>query len=149
MNTLDATTLTNIHSALKQQLRTVTGIPDDTLWAIENRKFDPPAPAKDAMWLRETFVPQKDATASLQGSGRLYRMMGSWLVDLFVPVESGTSAIDAVVSGILAAFVTSVSSTFAGQLVEFRLSFAGNGMPENGWFYRPVTVAWRADVVTP
>lgn len=149
MNTLDATTLPTIHSALKQALRAVPGVPADEFWSAENRLFKAPPSDKDALWLREMFVPQNSGTASLQSANRTYRMLGSWIVDFFVAINGGVAAIDAIVSALVAATVTSSTVSYAGQLVEFRGAFVNSPPPANGWFQRSVTVTWRADVITP
>lgn len=139
----------NVHSALKQQLKTVSGIPADALWATENVDFEKPSPTAGTPWLRETFDPQPNVQASLGNVSRKIRQPGVWTLQLFVPKNSGKQYVEGLAGRIVAAFAPGGTLSYGGQLVDIRSAFATRGLPEPDWYAQLVTITWRADNYTP
>lgn len=142
--------LVNVHTALKTQLATVSGIPDLQYWATENEDFEKPKVGEliagaAPIWLRETFAPQPNKQASLGMSGYLVRQPGSWMLQVFVPKGTGKQFVEALAGRICAAFAPGSVCSANGQLVIIRTSNAPQGSNSDDWYLQPVTITWRAD----
>lgn len=147
MSALLSTSNSKIRAGLRQRLSEVSGIPAVRYWARQNRDFT--KPDQSIAWLREAFVPQTNAAASVSGEARLIRHNGVYSIDLFFPLGKGTNEADTLCDAIISRFAPGSSYVYEGQVIRIKSAYAGPAQPqEQLWYFRPVTIVWQADNTT-
>jgi hypothetical protein len=141
-----------LRAALRTRLLTVSGIPAQALWSLENREFTKPNvdSATPVVWLRERLAPQANQTASLGDRDRLVRLNGAYFVDLFFPKALGAKPADDLVGAMQQTFAPGSHIVYQTLVVRLRNIWSSTGIATtDGWYMRPVTITWQTDNVTP
>lgn len=129
----------DIRAALESRLALTPGLPTARAW--ESVSFDPPAIS--VPYVRATLQPLSSRPATI-GNSPLYRHEGLFLIDLFYPSGTGPGDAEAMADVVRARFPVPGTLAKNGQPVLVRYAERGAGLPADGRYLVPVTVAWRA-----
>lgn len=143
-----ATMMSNVRTALRTRLWSVSGIPAAPYRKLENVEFDLRT-VIDQTWVREqtrfgAWTPQ------LVGGNtgvQLYECSGSYMVDLFYPKFKSTTASDTLTAAVRNAFAGGVSLP-AGDVSVFiiRNTCPGEIEDKDGWYFHPIFIEWRTHI---
>ena len=127
-----------IRQTLRIQLRTVAGLPADAAQSWENRAFNPPNPP--APWIRATLLPVSErliATNQVMG-------IGIFVVDVFVPVASGTETAEDLSLAIANAFKPASSLVGVGVTISlYRTERKPALVMDEIWYHVPIHINYR------
>jgi hypothetical protein len=140
----------NIRQALRTRLWTVSGIPPASNRKIENVELDLKALAGQT-WVRE-YTRFSDLSSSFLGSSadmpQRYTQAGAYMIDLFFPKGTSTTAADTLEGEVLDAFAPGRTLTISGISVLILGSSASSQQDDSdGWYFRPLLVRWECHVV--
>jgi hypothetical protein len=130
-----------IRSALRSQLRTVTGYPGDSLVAWEGLLFQRSAPtvppAAPVVWIRETFMPSSE---QLVATGYI-EALGLVQFGVCYQANQGIGAADDLADAIIASFRPGLT---LANLVWITQAQRARSITEADWIQVPVSIYWRA-----
>jgi len=132
------TAMTDIRSALEQQVITVSGFPNSSNRAWENVRFEP---TEGTTWARMNIIPSAMRPA-VRGASPQLLYEGLFLVDIFAPEGNGANGADTLADAVRAAFTVDDVLTVNSTNVRFRYSERGQGLVDSPWYQVPVSVAW-------
>jgi len=135
---------------LRDQLLTASPLPAAPFQAWENRPFETPPVAAGNEWFRESLVVLSEVLEAFE----MTTVLGIVTYDVFAPKGEGTETIGAITEAIKTVMkpgqnLVNVSATCKIHI--FR-SERGAGRTDTfgaAWYTVPVTVFWRAHVITP
>jgi len=125
--------------ALIQQLLTVNSAlftTDDI--AYENNVFNP---ENKTAWIESFFIPATtDATS--KGVGTTYEDRGIFQVSVYVKLNSGSYDNDQlqIIDDVMLAFKSNSSIVYNNQQVDILNSTVNNGLPNESWFKRDISI---------
>lgn len=128
----------DIRAALEQQLAGTTGLPTARSW--EAVTFDPPAVS--VPYVRASYQPTSSRPVTM-GNAPMFQHLGLFLVDVFYPIGQGPKLAEAMADAVRARFKIPTTLVQNGSRVAIRYAERGAGLPADGRFLVPVTVAWR------
>jgi hypothetical protein len=128
----------DIRAALETQLANTAGLPTARNW--EAVTFDPPAVS--VPYVRASYQPTSSRAVTM-GNAPVFLHLGLFLVDLFYPLGQGPKAAEAMADAVRARFKIPLMLVQNGTRVAIRYCERGAGLPADGRFLVPVTVAWR------
>lgn len=146
----------NVLSALRQHAMGTVGFPGISSVAWENRGFRPPggeriasdAALPDDLWIGERYAPGPLEEVGF-GDRILLRSIGVYFLDVFARRGEGTRAAWAMAGELLARFHPKSDIAYDGQVVVLRRVYASRGREDAAYYQVPVTIEWRADVLSP
>lgn len=135
---------------LRNQLLTASPLPAAPFQAWQNRPFETPSPAAGNEWFRETL----SVVSEILEAFEMTRVLGIVTYDFFAPKGDGTETIGAITKAVKTVMkpgqnLTDISAECPIHIVR---STRGAGRPDTedpAWYTVPVTVFWRAHVITP
>lgn len=136
--------LQDVRAALETRLAGTPGLPAARAW--ESVHFDPPTAGTP--YVRATFQPTSSRAVTV-GSTPLYTHSGVFLIDLLYPSGVGPQTAEGMADAIRLRFPVTVTLAQNGSQVRIRYAERGPGLPVDGRFLVPVTVAWRCHSAQP
>lgn len=135
---------------LRNQLFTASPLPGAAFQAWQNRPFETPSTGDGKEWFRETLAVVSEILTAFE----MTEVLGIVTYDFFTPTGSGTETIGAITKAVKMAMkpgqnLTDVAAECPIHIVR---STRGAGRPDSedpAWYTVPVTVFWRAHVITP
>lgn len=139
----------SIRQALRTRLWSVSGIPAVSNRKLENVELDLKALAGQ-IWVREFTRFSELSGRSLGGSAgitRSFQQQGNYMVDLFFPKGTSTTAADTLEGSVLDAFAPFTTLTASGYSVLIVSSSASAQQDDSdGWYFRPLLIRWECYV---
>lgn len=127
-----------IYQALVAQLKTVAGLP--TL-QLENTVIQP-----KGAFTRATLIRARPSQLTVGATGKDLHG-GLFQVDIFVPVNTGTTSANALADQIIAAFPRGTALVAGSAIVHVRIAYRETAGRMNDQFHQvPVVVEWQAIV---
>lgn len=139
-----------VREALRTKLWAVSGIPAAGYRKIENVELDLKALA-GSTWVRE-FTQFGDLTPGFIGAGaampQRFKASGSYMVDLFFPKGTSTTAADALEGAVIDSFAPGTSLTASTvRVLILSCSSSRQQDDQDGWYFRPLMIAWECYVI--
>jgi hypothetical protein len=126
-----------IQQALDNRLATVTGLPE---LQTENTRVNRTGKA-NTPFARGTLLPAQASQLTV-GVGGVNTYSGLYQVDLFYPVDTGTTAVNAMADAVMAKFVRGDTLVVDGVSVHITLSWREVGRRDEPFYAVPVLVRW-------
>ena len=118
--------------------------------AWQNRPFETPSPNVGKEWFRETF----SVITEILSAFELTEALGTVTYDVFAPTGAGTETIGAILKEMKIAMkpgqnLTDVSADCSIHIFRSQRGTGRTDPEDPAWYTEPVTVFWRAHVITP
>lgn len=130
------TIYTAIHAGLDAQLATTPNLP-----AFNNENSAIYRPTIGTPYCRATLLPAQPLVGELGVGGRT-EFQGLYQVDLFYPINAGTTLAEAMVDAVLSVFPRGTVIMQAGINIQVKLAYRLVARSEPPWFIVPVSVSW-------
>lgn len=135
---------------LRNQLLTASPLPAAPLQAWQNRLFETPAPSVGNEWFRETLAVVSEILTGFE----LTEVLGIVTYDVFAPKGAGTETIGAITKAIKTVMkpgqnLTDIAAECSIHIVRSSRGEGRTYSQDPAWYLVPVTVLWRAHVITP
>ncbi len=128
----------DIRAGLESRLAGTSGLPAARAW--ESTLFEPPP--INTPYVRALYQPTSSRRTTM-GNNPWFQHLGLFLVDVFFPHGAGPQAAEAMADAVRARFPVTRSVVWNGVQIGVRYSERSAGLPADGRFMVPVTVAWR------
>lgn len=126
---------TAIQAILDTQLKTVVGLPTLQLENTQNVGITGKA------FSRATLLPARSYQMNV-GPGGTMQLLGLYQIDLFYPINTGVSTINAMVDAVIAAFPKGFLTDADGVVVQIDVSWRETGRRVEQFYSVPVAVSW-------
>ncbi len=135
---------------LRNQLLTASPLPVAPFQAWQNRPFETPDATVGNEWFRETLIVVSEILTAFE----LTQVLGTVIYDVFAPNGAGTETIGAITKAIKIVMkpgqnLTDVAAECPIHIVRSTRGAGRTDSQDPAWYTIPVTVFWRAHVITP
>ena len=121
-------------------LLTLQGLENDTQW--ENTEFNPTGRSP---WASVKIINDTPRGVTM-GKGGYDRMVGYVMVDYYVPSDTGTGVVDALITQARQQLPAGKSFVEGDTKVIITAVGAGDGSSVDNWYTRPLNIFYRTDL---